>query len=79
MCEREGEDILISERKYELVGSKESCGWEEGTMLDKVACTIQWEAMGTVSEDAPWSVTVDKNHRDAPHRNSWHDPCHKVL
>lgn len=23
-------------------------------MLDKVACTIQWEAMGTVSEDAPW-------------------------
>lgn len=52
--ERGGGYPLISERKYELVGPKESRGCEEGTMLDKVACTIQWEAMGTVSEDAPW-------------------------
>ena len=54
MRERGGGYPLISERKYELVGPKESRGCEEGTMLDKVACTIQWEAMGTVSEDAPW-------------------------
>ena len=55
VCVRErGGYPLIPERKYELVGPKESYRCEEGTMLDKVACTIQWEAMGTVSEDAPW-------------------------